>query len=256
MSALYDEEEEKKYLFVKKVTCANCEWKFDDLRVMNSKLRRKEPDQDLRPRFQFLDTLKYGVTACPQCGYAAPVKSFDDLNKLQKKLLMEKVTSKFIGREPFVGATVNYDEAIQQHQLALFCAMAMENKLSEQAYLCLQISWLLRGKLEEAEAEPGLIPDSEIQQLKEKEERFYRQAYDGLAKAALEEDFPICGMDQSTYDYMLAVMSFHFKEYDLSTKYCGNVVQNRGISAKLKDKALMLKDEIVAAKKAEEGEAE
>lgn len=256
MSALYDEEEEKKYLFVKKIACPNCEWKLEDLRVMNSKLRRKEPDQDLRPRFQFIDTLKYGVTACPQCGYAASAKNFENLTKLQKKLLMEKVTSKFIGREPLSGQTLSYDEAIQQYQLALVCAMAMDRDLSEQAYLCLQISWLLRGKLEEAEAEEGGISESEKQQLQEKEEHFYRQAYDGLSKAMTQEDFPICGMDQSTFDYLLAVLSFHFKEYDMASRYCGNVVQAKGISAKLKDKALMLKDDIVAAKKAEEEAAE
>lgn len=256
MPALYNEEEEKKYLFVKKITCPNCEWKFEDIRVMNSKLRRKEPDQDLRPRFQFIDTLKYGVTACPQCGYAAPAKSFETLNKLQKKLLMEKVTSKFVGRETAIGQTTSYDEAVQQHQLAFVCAMAMDKELSEQAYLCLQISWLLRGRLEEAEAEPELLSESEKQQLQEREERFYRQAYDGLSKALMQEDFPICGMDQSTFDYLLAVMSFHFKEYDMATRYCGNVVQTRGISPKLKDKALMLKDDIVAAKKAEEEAAE
>ena len=59
-------------------------------------------------------------------------------------------------------------------------------------------------------------------------------------------------MDQNTFDYLLAVMSFHFKEYDLATRYCGNIVQTRGVSSKLKDKALTLKDEILAAKKAEE----
>ena len=38
----------------------------------------------------------------------------------------------------------------------------------------------------------------------------------------------------------------------MAVRYCGNVVQEKGISAKLKDKALMLKDEILAEKKASE----
>ncbi len=118
--------------------------------------------------------------------------------------------------------------------------------------MCLQLSWLIRGRLEEADAEPGLLEEDLYKQLQEKEERYYRQAYDSLSKAFTQEDFPICGMDQSTFDYLLAVMSFHFKEYDLAVRYCGNVVQEKGISAKLKDKALMLKDEILAEKKASE----
>ena len=44
MSVLYNVEEEKKYVYAKKITCTNCEGQFEDLRILNSKLRRKEPD--------------------------------------------------------------------------------------------------------------------------------------------------------------------------------------------------------------------
>lgn len=252
MSVLYDVEEEKKYVYVKKIKCTNCEAQFNDLRILNSKLRRKEPDSDLRPRFQFIDSLKYGVTSCPYCGFTTPIKNFERLSSLQQKRIREKVTSQFMQREPLSGEIMDYATAMAQYELALICAMAMEVDLSEQAYLCLQLSWLIRGRLEEADAEPGLLDEDTYRQLQEKQERFYRQAYDSLSKAATKENFPICGMDQNTFDYLLAVMSFHFKEYDLATRYCGNVVQTRGVSSKLKDKALTLKDEIVAAKKAAE----
>ena len=252
MSVLYDVEEEKKYVFTKKISCTNCGAAFEDLRVLNSKLRRKEPDMDLRPRFQFIDTLKYGVTSCPYCGFSASVKNFEKLTSLQQKRIREKVTSQFMQRQPLHGGTIDYATAMAQYELALVCAMVMELPLSEQAYLCLQLSWLIRGRLEEADAEPGILEEEGYKHLKEKEERYYRQAYDSLSKAFSQEDFPICGMDQTTFDYLLAVMSFHFKEYDLATRYCGNIVQTKGVSAKLKDKALMLKDEILAAKKAEE----
>jgi len=252
MSVLYDVEEEKKYTYAKKINCTNCGAQFQDLRLLNGKLRRKEPDMDLRPRFQFVDSLKYGVTACPFCGFAAPVKSFERLTSLQQKRIREKITSQFMQREPLSGETIDYATAMGQYELALVCAMAMEVPLSEQAHLCLQLSWLIRGRLEEADAEPGLLEEDLYKQLQEKEERYYRQAYDSLSKAFTQEDFPICGMDQSTFDYLLAVMSFHFKDYDLAVRYCGNVVQEKGISAKLKDKALMLKDEILAEKKASE----
>lgn len=252
MSVLYDVEEEKKYTYKKKIQCTNCGQQFEDLRIMNSKLRRKEPDMDLRPRFQFIDSLKYGVASCPYCGFSAPVKNFERLTSLQQKRIREKITSQFMQREPFRGDTVDYATAMGQYELAYVCAMVMDVPLSEQGYLCLQLSWLIRGRLEEADAQPELLSKEAYGQLKEKQERYYRQAYDWLSKAVTQEDFPICGMDQNTYDYLLAVLSFHFKEYDLATRYCGNIVQARGVSAKLKDKALMLKDEILAAKKAEE----
>lgn len=255
MSALYDENEEKKYIFAKKMKCVNCGGAFNDLRVLNSKLRRKEPDMDLRPRFQFVDALKYGVTACPFCGYAAPAKNFENLSSLQQKWIREKITSNFMPREQYKEPTLDYASAVSQYEIALVCAMIMEKPVSEQAYLCLQTSWVIRGRIEEAQAEEKqVLTENELEKLKEKEERYYRQAYDGLVKAYTQEDFPICGMDESTFNYLLAVMSFRFKEYDSATRYCGNVVQARGVSTKLKDKALMLKDDILAAKK-EDGEA-
>ncbi len=252
MSVLYDVEEEKKYTFTKKMTCTNCGAQFNDLRILSSKLRRKESDQDLRPRFQFVDSLKYGVTACPYCGFAAPVKNFDHLTSLHQKRIREKVTSQFMQREPLSGETIDYATAMGQYELALVCAMVMELPFSEQAHLCLQLSWLIRGRLEEADAESGILEEDAYKQLQEKEERYYRQAYDMFLKAFTQEDFPIAGMDQSTLDYLLAVMSFHFQEYDAAVRYCGDIVQTKGVSAKLKDKALMLKDDILAAKKAEE----
>lgn len=252
MSVLYDVEEEKKYVYTKKIKCTNCGAQINDLRIMNSKLRRKEPDMDLRPRFQFIDSLKYGVTACPHCGFAAPIKHFEQLSSVQQKRIREKITSQFMQREPFSGETLDYATAQGQYELALVCAMVMELPLSEQAHLCLQLSWLIRGRLEEADAEPGLLEEALYKQLQEKEERYYRQAYDHFSQAYTKEDFPICGMDQHTLEYLLGVMSYHFKEYDLAVRYCGDIVQARGVSAKLKDKALMLKDDIMAAKKAEE----
>ncbi len=251
MSALFDEAEERKFLFTKKVVCPNCEWKFNDIRVLNSKLRRKEPDADLRPRFQNIDPLKYIVTACPKCGFSASAKNFKKLTELQKKLLMEKVSSKFIARRNLEeGQVINYETALEQYQLALLSAVAVELPMSEQAYLCLQTSWLIRGWLEEdAAEEQGMLGEAAKQQLQKKEKLFYRQAYDGLAQAVLQEDFPICGMDQSTFYYLLGTLSYGNGEYDSALRYCGAVVQDREVSAKLKDKALMLKDDVAAAKK-------
>ena len=171
---------------------------FNDLRILSSKLRRKESDQDLRPRFQFVDSLKYGVTACPYCGFAAPVKNFDHLTSLHQKRIREKVTSQFMQREPLSGETIDYATAMGQYELALVCAMVMELPFSEQAHLCLQLSWLIRGRLEEADAESGILEEDAYKQLQEKEERYYRQAYDMFLKAFTQEDFPIAGMDQST----------------------------------------------------------
>ncbi len=46
-------------------------------------------------------------------------------------------------------------------------------------------------------------------------------------------------------DYLLAVMSFHFKKYDVASKTLANVITSSVASRKMKDKALELKDEII-----------
>lgn len=249
MAEKYDLEEEKKFLFKKKITCPNCDKPFDDIRVLNSKLRRLESDDDLRPRFQGIDTLKYGVTACPKCGYAAATKNFDSLTKLQRQHIIQQISAMFVERDAPEGDTLDYPAAIERYKLALVCAMAMEVKLSEQAYLCLQLTWLIRGYLEMAEEIPDTLTQKEKEQLQADAERFYRKAFDGLSTAATQEDFPICGMDSSTYDYLLAVLCYKHGEFDQAVRYCGNIVQTRGVNSKIKDKALMLKDEVIAAKK-------
>ena len=251
MGSLYNEEEEKKLLFRKKIKCPCCEESFEDLRTLNSKLRRLESDDDLRPRFQNIDSLKYGVTSCPYCGYSAPWKNFDSLSKLEKYKLVEKVCSQFVEREPNTEDTWGYDTAIEQYKLAMLCAMIMEKEISNQAYICLQLSWLLRGKIEEMEAE-GTLTESQKESMKKDEDNYYRRAYDGLVKASLQEDFPICGMDQPTFYYLLAVISFKYDEYEDALRYCGLIVQERSVNAKIKDKTLMLKDKVVKAKKAAE----
>lgn len=66
-------------------------------------------------------------------------------------------------------------------------------------------------------------------------------------KAVATEMFPMCGMDQSTVDYLLACMAFHFKQYDVASKCLANVITSASANRKIKDKALDMKEEVVAA---------
>ena len=49
---------EKEYLFNKKVKCAVCQEMFEAKTVRTARIRRQQPDFDLRPRFQDIDTIK------------------------------------------------------------------------------------------------------------------------------------------------------------------------------------------------------
>ena len=202
-----------------------------------------EPDFDLRPRFQYIDTLKYDVASCPFCGYTAMNRYFEHLSSMQIKLIKEQVCANFkpSGEEP---AVFDYDTAIERYKLSLFNTLVKKGKTSEKAYTCLKISWLLRGKYEEMDPDDSSLEQAR-KDCKAQEEAFYQQAFEGFMKAVSSEMFPICGMDQSTMDYLLAVMAAHYKKYDVASKCISNVMTSPAASKKMKDRAYDLKEQLV-----------
>ena len=60
-----------------------------------------------------------------------------------------------------------------------------------------------RGKLEGMDEKDASL-EQERRECLEQQEAFYNQAYEGFLKAVSTEMFPMCGMDQTTVDYLLA----------------------------------------------------
>ena len=50
----------------------------------------------------YIDTLKYDVASCPNCGYTAMNRYFEHLSSVQIKLIKEKICANFkpTGEEP------------------------------------------------------------------------------------------------------------------------------------------------------------
>lgn len=240
-----EEPTEEDFLLEKTMKCTICDASFKTKMVKSGRVKRLEPDADLRPRYMYIDTLKYDVSSCPKCGYTALNRYFEHLTSGQIKMIKEQICQNFKAEDQKELNLIDYDQAIDLHKLSLLNAMAKKGKTSEKAYNCLELSWLLRAKAEQLEAEH---PDKaeEIAACRQEEEAFYQEAYDGLLKAVSSEMFPICGMDQCTVDYLLATMSFHYKKYDMASKSLSNVITSASASRKIKDKALDLKDEIIA----------
>lgn len=240
---------ESSFLLEKAVRCTVCDKVFKTKMVKNGRVKRLEPDFDLRPRFQYIDTTKYDVLSCPYCGYTAITRYFEHLTSAQIKMVKEQVSANFNGALgadlPTLPEEYSYDEAIERYKLALFCAMAKKAKTSEKAYTCLKIAWLLRGK---AETLTGTDEETLKQkaECKQQEDAFYLQAYEGLMKAVSSEMFPICGMDQTTVDYLLAAMSFNLKKYDVASKLIGGILTSSAAGQKMKDRAYDMKEKIIA----------
>jgi len=240
--------EEKDFVLKKTVKCPICDKNFETLAAKTAKLKRLEPDFDLRPNFDGIDTVKYDVTVCPHCGYGAMNRYFDHISTVHAKLIRQEVCSKFRPTKVEDVETYTYDMAIDRFKLSLVSTMAKRAKMSEKAYTCLKIAWLDRAKLKtmpnKAESEK-----MEYKAVLKEYQAFYKQAYEGFMKASATETPPFCGMDSSTLDFMLANMSMQYKKYDVASKLVARLLGTSGVSARVKDKCLELKKQIVVEAK-------
>ena len=241
---------EEDFLFDKTIECPVCGKKFHTRMVRTSKARRIGADEDLRPRYKGIDTIKYDVSSCPYCGYTAMNRFFSSISTVQAKLIRENVSSRFQPTVVTMPPVIDYDMAIDRYKLALFNAVTKKSQISERAYTCLKISWLCRGKIEEMLAEHETPDTPKVVLCKQEENSFYEQAYEGFMKAISAEPFPICGMDSATMEYLLAEMAFKLQKYDIASKLVGRLLVSNA-NRNIKDKALDLKQELIKALKSE-----
>lgn len=237
---------EKDLLLNKKTKCPICEKNFLNKTVKNSKIRRLPSDKDLRPCFAGIDVLKYDVIVCPQCGFAVLNKYLHDITSLQERLIRENISNKFKANERFGAETevYSYETAIERYKLALLNAVIKKARDSEKAYICLKAGWVMRGQLEAMDKESDEWA-SKGEQLQKEEEEFMKNAYEGLLRAMEKEQFPMCGMDQDTLEFIVANLAMRFGCYDVSSKIISRIVTSKVASRRIKDKALTLKDELI-----------
>lgn len=244
---------ESDFLLVKTVRCPVCDKTFKSKVVKSGKAKRMQPDNDLRPRFEHIDTLKYEISSCPFCGYTSMNRYFSHIASSQIKLIREGVCSKFQPDEEAIKREVDdspydYDTAIEMYKLAVLNTMVKKGKNSEKAYECLKISWLYRGKIEQMKRETPELEDNI--KANEKEERaFYEQAFEGFQKAIASEMFPMCGMDQSTVDLLIAAMAFRLGKYEMASKFVSSIIGSHTVSANIKRHAVDMKQDILEALK-------
>ena len=239
---------ETEFLLLKSIRCPVCDHVFRTRLVKTGRVKRLEPDFDLRPRFAYIDTNKYDVSSCPKCGYTAINRYFSHITSGQVKLIDQGVHSKFkantlVNAEDVLEA-YTYEEAIEYCKLALYCTMVKRGSTSEKAYECLKLSWLYRGWREKLESE-GTNDRELLYNVKKEEDAYYKQAYEGFMKAIASESFPMCGMEESTVNILLANMAFKLEKYDASSKLVSAILASRVASRSVKDRAMTLKEEII-----------
>ena len=249
---VFKEHDEREYVFGKSHSCPVCYNDFKAPTVRQSKLRSKGADSDLRPRFAGIDPLKYDVIVCPKCGYAALGRFFDTLTPPQAKLVKEGISRTFRSiRSP--KDVYKYDDAFTNYQLALGNAVVKRGKASEKAYLCLKMAWLLRGKKEAWDSgyEPyqGDSYAKDVEELNQDELELLNNAVEGFMNARQTETFPMCGMDENTLDYIIAVSAMKVEKYDIVSQMLNSLLGKAGLNSRMKDMCIELKEQLKAVSK-------
>ncbi len=233
------------FIFDKSYTCPVCDKEFKARTVRTGKVKLVGSDSDLRPRYQF-DTLKYDALTCPNCGYSVLTRYFNiNPTSGQLKLIKDNVCKAFKGiKEP--GEIMTYDDALTRHKLALLCSIVKRGKSSEKAYTCLKMAWLLRGK---SETLPKDTPnyDAVKQDLATQEDEAILNAYEGFTEAFSKENFPMCGMDETTVTYLTAELARKSGKYEDALRLCARVITGKNVNDRIKDKARNMKDLIYEA---------
>ena len=238
------EVKEEDLLFDKHFVCKVCDKEFKSKMVRTGKVKLIGSDNDLRPKYQHVDSLKYDAIVCPYCGYAALNRFYNYMTDTQAKLIKINISANFKGLKE--GEDVlTYDEAITRHKLALVNAVVKHAKASEKAYTCLKLGWLFRGK---AESLPADTPNLECvkRELAAQEKEYIANAYEGFMEAFSKEPFPMCGMDETTMTYLTADLARQIGKYDEALRMIARVITARDANERIKSKARDMKDLIKA----------
>lgn len=242
---------EEDLIFDKTFTCKVCDQEFKSKMVRTGKVKLVAQDSDLRPKYQHVDSLKYDAIVCPHCGFAALSRFFNYMTDAQARLIKANISANFKGIKE--GESIlTYDESIIRHKLALVNTVVKHAKASEKAYTCLKLAWLLRGK---SETLPQNTPNlaQEKAKLAEQEKEYIANAYDGFMDAFSKEQFPMCGMDETTMTYLVADLGRQIGKYDEALRMVARVLMSKNVGDRIKQKTLDLKELIREEKAKAEG---
>lgn len=229
-------------LFDKKYTCPICDNNFTAKTVRTGKARMIRTDMDLRNVYEGIEPLKYDIILCQKCGYAALARFFDSVTSVQHKYISEKITPNFKPLQD-EGDDYTYDQALARYKVAFANAVVKMAKISEGAYLSLKMAWLCRSYKESLDKDmSGYQEKYEKIEIMEREN--LRKAYDLFIKAVQKEEFPMCGMDESTVDYILAVLAMEFGDYFDASKLLSKLITSYSAGQRIKDKARDAKEEL------------
>lgn len=235
---------EEDFLFDKTYECPVCYGKIKERTVKTGKIKLLRTDRDLRPVYDQVEPLKYEVIACPHCGYAALSRYFSGLAPSQIKAVRENISQSFTATQERK-ETYSYEEAVNRYKLSLANAIVKRGKSSEKAYICLKAGWLLRSMQENMDESVEGYEEKQ-KQAKAQEREFLKNALESLLAARQSESYPICGMDESTAEYLIAMLAMEFEQYDIASRLISGILVSNVANNRMKDKARDAKEILMA----------
>lgn len=235
---------EEDFLFDKTYECPVCYGEIKEKTIKAGKIKLLRTDMDLRPVYEQAEPLKYDVITCPHCGYAALTRYFKGLTSSQAKAIRETISQSFRPVD-VKGETYSYEDALNRYKLSLANTVVKHGKASEKAYICLKTGWLLRSMQENLEQSE---PDYEKKQkeAKQQERAFLKNALEGFIAARQSEGYPMCGMDEITVEYLIAVLAMEFEQFEISSRLISGILVSTSANNRMKDKAREVKDVLIA----------
>ena len=237
-------------LFLKKYTCPVCENIVQAKTVKTGKARLISTDMDLRNVYDGIEPLKYDVIICMKCGYGALVRFFPNVTAVQQKLIGEKITPYFksVAEEP---EEYSYEQAISRYKIAFANAVVKMAKCSEGAYVSLKTAWLYRSYRKSLNPESTGY-EERCANLQKLEKECMDKSYQLFLQAVQSESFPMCGMDEPTVDYLMAVLAMEYGDFASSSKLLSKILTSYMATTRLKDKARDVKEELAKRTNLEE----
>lgn len=223
-------------LYDRPVRCPVCNTVFNARTVKQGVTKMEGTQVNLRPIYKTVDLICYDVVHCEVCGYTALNRNFKKLSDRQVKQVKEKISMKFIGKK--YPEVYSYDIALERYKMALYTDMVIARKEVDKAYLCLKITWLLESLIYQTKSE------EEKEGLRQAYQIYVDNAYKGFSKNYSHVTFPIFGMNQSTYQYLLGSLAYAAKDLKNTSYWLGKIMLSPISSARIKDKARDLKAKI------------
>ncbi len=231
---------EEEVLFDKTYECPVCYGTIKERTLRTGKVKLLHTDMDLRPVYEHMEPLKYDVITCSHCGYAVLSRYFQGLTSVQVKEVKEKISKSFKGSDE-KKTTYTYEEAIERYKLCLVNTIVKHGKASEKAYICLKAGWLVRSMMENMDPDDADYA-AKRQNAREQEKEFLRNALEGFIAARQAESYPMCGMDETTVEYLIAVLAMEFEKYEVAAKLITQIIVSPSANSRVKDKAREVKE--------------